>query len=108
MPQTASIGKGDEIKMWPVSALDSKKKKKKGTLGIGNASLFFASESDKTPVQKISVLHIASHSLEKGKTLHLESPLTLVCRNLRSTSTPAPKTLPTRSSRRSKRAKPMH
>ncbi|KAI3475810.1 hypothetical protein L1887_62746 [Cichorium endivia] len=37
MPQTAQLGKGDEIKMWPVSALDSKKKKKKGTLGIGNA-----------------------------------------------------------------------
>ena len=72
LPQTAQLGKGDEIKMWPVSALDNKKKKKKGTLGIGNASLFFASESDKTPVQKISVLHIASHSLEKGKTLHLE------------------------------------
>ncbi|CCF49813.1 hypothetical protein NDA11_004326 [Ustilago hordei] len=72
LPQTAHLGKGDEIKMWPVSALDTKKKKKKGTLGIGNASLFFASESDKTPVQKISVLHIASHSLEKGKTLHLQ------------------------------------
>ena len=72
LPQTAQLGKGDEIKMWPVSALDSKKKKKKGTLGIGNASLFFASESDKTPVKKISVLHIVSHSLEKGKTLHLE------------------------------------
>ncbi|TKY87982.1 hypothetical protein EX895_003078 [Sporisorium graminicola] len=71
LPQTANLGRGDEIKMWPVSALDSKKKKKKGTLGIGNASLFFASESDKTPVKKISVLHIVSHSLEKGKTLHL-------------------------------------
>lgn len=72
LPQTAQLGKGDNIKMWPVSALDSKKKKKKGTLGIGNASLFFASESDKTPVKKISILHIASHSLEKGKTLHLQ------------------------------------
>lgn len=73
LPQTTQLGKGDEIKMWPVSALDGKKKKKKGTLGIGNASLFFASESDKTPVQKISVLHIVNHSLEKGKTLHLET-----------------------------------
>lgn len=27
--------------------LDAKKKKKKGTLGVGNGSLFFASESDK-------------------------------------------------------------
>ena len=27
--------------------LDAKKTKKKGTLGVGNGSLFFASESDK-------------------------------------------------------------
>jgi len=27
--------------------LDAKKKKKKGTLGVGNGALFFASESDK-------------------------------------------------------------
>ncbi|PWN52249.1 hypothetical protein IE53DRAFT_10601 [Violaceomyces palustris] len=64
--------KADDIKMWPVSAVDSKKKKKKGTLGIGNASLFFASESDKMPVQKISVLHITAHSIEKGKNLLVE------------------------------------
>ncbi|PWZ03492.1 hypothetical protein BCV70DRAFT_155088 [Testicularia cyperi] len=72
LPPIANIGKSDEIKMWPVSALDGKKKKKKGTLGIGNASLFFASESDKTPVQKISVLHITNYTLEKGKSLHLD------------------------------------
>lgn len=53
-------------------ALDAKKKKKKGTLGIGNASLFFASESDKAPVQKIPVLSIQSHSVEKGKTIHFK------------------------------------
>ena len=58
--------------MWAASALDAKKKKKKGTLGIGNASLFFASESDKTPVQKIPVLSILSHSVEKGKTVLLK------------------------------------
>ena len=37
----------DDIKTWSVSELDKKGKKKKGTLGIGNGSLFFASESDK-------------------------------------------------------------
>jgi len=53
--------------------LDAKKKKKKGTLGIGNSSLFFASESDKAPVQKISVLSIINHTVEgKGKQLNLE------------------------------------
>lgn len=31
------------------------KSKKKGTLGIGNGALFFASESDKTPVQQVSL-----------------------------------------------------
>ena len=37
----------DHIKTWPVSEVDKKGKKKKGTLGVGNGSLFFASESDK-------------------------------------------------------------
>lgn len=65
--------KNDEIKMWAASELDAKKKKKKGTLGIGNSSLFFASESDKAPVQKISVLSIVNHSIEnKGRQLNLE------------------------------------
>ncbi|CAO1631311.1 unnamed protein product [Jaminaea pallidilutea] len=67
------VDKTDGIKMWAVSILDAKKKKKKGTLGIGNGSLFFASESDKTPVQKISVLSIASHAIEnKGKQLRVD------------------------------------
>lgn len=37
----------DNIKTWAVSEVDKKGKKKKGTLGIGNGSIFFASESDK-------------------------------------------------------------
>lgn len=35
------------VETWSVTMLDGKKKKKKGTLGVGNGSLFFASESDK-------------------------------------------------------------
>lgn len=35
------------VETWSVTMLDAKKKKKKGTLGVGNGSLFFASESDK-------------------------------------------------------------
>jgi hypothetical protein len=47
----------DDIKTWAVSEVDKKGKKKKGTLGIGNGSLFFASESDKVchgllPIQR--------------------------------------------------------
>jgi hypothetical protein len=37
----------DDIQTWSVSELDKKGKKKKGTLGIGNGAVFFASESDK-------------------------------------------------------------
>jgi len=40
----------DNIKTWSVSEIDKKGKKKKGTLGIGSGSLFFASESDKVSV----------------------------------------------------------
>jgi hypothetical protein len=43
----ASKVTADDIKTWSVSEVDKKGKKKKGTLGIGNGSLFFASESDK-------------------------------------------------------------
>jgi len=59
--------------MRTAQALDGKKKKRKGTLGVGNGSLFFASESDKQPVQKISVLHIVATAAEsKGKQVNLE------------------------------------
>lgn len=37
----------DGIMTWSVSEIDKKGKKKKGTLGIGNGAVFFASESDK-------------------------------------------------------------
>ena len=61
------------LNVFPLQELDAKKKKKKGTLGIGNSALFFASESDKAPVQKISVLSIVGHTVEgKGKQLNLE------------------------------------
>lgn len=45
--QTPVKAQTDHIKTWAVSEVDKKGKKKKGTLGIGNGSLFFASESDK-------------------------------------------------------------
>lgn len=37
----------DDIKTWSISEVDKKGKKKKGTLGVGNGAIFFASESDK-------------------------------------------------------------
>jgi actin cytoskeleton-regulatory complex protein SLA1 len=37
----------DGIQTWSVSEIDKKGKKKKGTLGIGNGAVFFASEADK-------------------------------------------------------------
>ncbi len=44
---TASKAKADPIKTWAISEIDKKGKKKKGTLGIGNGAIFFASEADK-------------------------------------------------------------
>ena len=37
----------DDIKTWQVSEIDKKGKKKKGKLGIGGGTVFFASEADK-------------------------------------------------------------
>ncbi|KAF9247275.1 hypothetical protein BU15DRAFT_38630 [Melanogaster broomeanus] len=57
----------DDIKTWAVSEVDKKGKKKKGTLGIGHGSLFFASESDKTPVQKWDTVNVEDFTIEKHK-----------------------------------------
>lgn len=35
------------VETWSISEVDKKGKKKKGTLGVGNGAMFFASESDK-------------------------------------------------------------
>lgn len=81
----------DDIKTWSVSEVDKKGKKKKGTLGVGNGAVFFASESDKvccmyllspskisrmharqTPVQKWQTLHIENINIEKSKHVHID------------------------------------
>ncbi|KAI0347122.1 hypothetical protein BDW22DRAFT_1480808 [Trametopsis cervina] len=60
------------VETWSISEVDKKGKKKKGTLGVGSGSMFFASESDKTPVQKWQATDIQSTRLEKGKHVHVE------------------------------------
>ncbi|KAF7355293.1 hypothetical protein MSAN_01445700 [Mycena sanguinolenta] len=62
----------DDIKTWSVSEVDKKGKKKKGTLGVGNGAVFFASESDKTPVQKWQTAHITNITVEKSKHVHID------------------------------------
>ncbi|TRM67650.1 hypothetical protein BD626DRAFT_626074 [Schizophyllum amplum] len=69
---TKSTAKADAIKTWSVSEVDSKNKKKKGTLGVGNGAVFFASESDKTPVKKWPTSLITHISTEKSKHIHLD------------------------------------
>ncbi|KAJ7129719.1 hypothetical protein C8R44DRAFT_777490 [Mycena epipterygia] len=64
--------KADDIKTWSVSEVDKKGKKKKGTLGVGNGAVFFASESDKTPVQKWQTVHIQNITVEKSKHVHID------------------------------------
>ncbi|KAJ6599097.1 hypothetical protein DFH09DRAFT_1130110 [Mycena vulgaris] len=64
--------KADDIKTWSVSEVDKKGKKKKGTLGVGNGAVFFASEADKTPVQKWQTIHIQNINVEKSKHVHID------------------------------------
>ena len=45
--RAAAPAASDAIQTWAVSEVDRKGKKKKGTLGVGNGAVFFASESDK-------------------------------------------------------------
>ncbi|TIC04805.1 hypothetical protein E3Q08_02611 [Wallemia mellicola] len=55
----------DIIQTWQLSLIDSKKKKKKGTLGVGNGSLFFSSDSDKNPVRQFSMSDLVTFNVEK-------------------------------------------
>ncbi|GAA5968784.1 hypothetical protein JCM11641_000732 [Rhodosporidiobolus odoratus] len=69
----SSVGAGSAsaVETWSVTMLDAKKKKKKGTLGVGNGALFFASESDKTPVQQHPLPTLVSVQTEKHKHVRL-------------------------------------
>ncbi|PKI82318.1 cytoskeletal protein binding protein [Malassezia vespertilionis] len=64
----------DDIKMWSVTEMDPKKKKKraKGTLGVGNASLFFATaDTNGAAVPRINIQDVAHAELDKSKYLLL-------------------------------------
>ena len=56
-----SAAKADAIKTWAISEVDSKNKKKKGTLGVGNGAVFFASESDKVRIDDVQ--YFLAHAL---------------------------------------------
>ncbi|KAK0482042.1 hypothetical protein EDD18DRAFT_1201740 [Armillaria luteobubalina] len=62
----------DDIQTWSVSEVDKKGKKMKGTLGIGNGAVFFASETSKAAVQKWQTGHIVNISTEKSKHVHFD------------------------------------
>ncbi|KAF9009100.1 hypothetical protein BDQ17DRAFT_1388768 [Cyathus striatus] len=62
----------DDIRTWSVAEIDKKGKKKKGTLGVGNGAVFFASEADKNPVQKWQTSDITDISSEKAKHIRIE------------------------------------
>ncbi|KZO91376.1 hypothetical protein CALVIDRAFT_505787 [Calocera viscosa TUFC12733] len=67
LASAAKPAAADNIETWPVTEIDTKGKKKKGTLGIGKGNVFFASESDKTPVQQWKAADITSVSEDKPK-----------------------------------------
>ncbi|WFD31088.1 cytoskeletal protein binding protein [Malassezia sp. CBS 17886] len=61
----------DEIKMWSVTEMDAKKRKKraKGTLGVGQGSLFFATDANGASVPRMPINHVLGGDVEKGKYL---------------------------------------
>ncbi|KAM5540360.1 hypothetical protein V8D89_005818 [Ganoderma adspersum] len=69
---TSNKAQADSIQTWSVSEVDAKGKKKKGTLGIGNGAMFFASESDKTPVRKWQTGDIQDVKPDKPKHVHID------------------------------------
>ena len=57
--------------MWSVTEVDPKKRKRKnkGTLGVGNACMFFATDADGAAVPRVDIRHVKSTTLEKNKYL---------------------------------------
>ena len=68
---TSSDSSKDEIQMWSVTEVDPKKRKRKnkGTLGVGNACMFFATDADGAAVPRVDIRHVKSTTLEKNKYL---------------------------------------
>ncbi|WFD27860.1 cytoskeletal protein binding protein [Malassezia nana] len=63
----------DEIRMWSVTHVDAKKRKRqsKGTLGVGHGSVFYATEQDGASVPSVRIQDVQSWTLEKNKYLVL-------------------------------------
>ncbi|KAG0002828.1 cytoskeletal protein binding protein [Entomortierella chlamydospora] len=55
----------DDLCFWSVNEVDKKKKKKKGSLGVGNFTIFFGSEEDKSPVRQWSIKDVDKVRQEK-------------------------------------------
>ncbi|KAK8843340.1 hypothetical protein IAR55_006996 [Kwoniella newhampshirensis] len=74
----------DKVETWSISELDGKKKKK-GTLGVGNAAVFFASDTDKSaPVKQYPITDLTSVAQTSSKILSLsiatlDDPLQFHC-----------------------------
>ncbi|ORY24778.1 hypothetical protein BCR39DRAFT_545879 [Naematelia encephala] len=74
----------DKVETWGVAEMDGKKKKK-GTLGVGNGAVFFASDTDKmTPVKQYPITELGLVSQSSSKHLELSftslsSPLIFHC-----------------------------
>ncbi|CAG8513808.1 2519_t:CDS:10, partial [Dentiscutata heterogama] len=66
--QKSGTSSAPDVKTWSVSevvVVDKKKKKKKGKLSIGGDSVYYASETDKTPVQIWKISDLESVKYEK-------------------------------------------
>lgn len=60
----------DKVETWSVAELDGKKKKN-GTLGVGNGAIFFASEADKSPVKQYPITDLMHVEPQSSKVLVL-------------------------------------
>ncbi|TIB38809.1 hypothetical protein E3P86_01431 [Wallemia ichthyophaga] len=65
-PSQKSSNQQDPIQTWPITSIDAKKKRK-GTLGIGNAALFFSSDNDKNPVEQFSLSDLSTFHIDKNR-----------------------------------------
>ncbi|BEI84339.1 hypothetical protein CcaverHIS002_0409430 [Cutaneotrichosporon cavernicola] len=60
----------DKVQTWSVAEMDGNRKKN-GTLGVGNGAIFFASETDKSPVKQCPITDLLQVEPQSDKVLVL-------------------------------------
>ena len=60
-----ALGDSGKFQTWQVQEVDKRRRRKKGTLGIGNGQIIYATDSEKQPVQQWAISSLVHYSTER-------------------------------------------